>query len=33
MKINTQMNHFMLSPPFFLRFWEEVYASSQNVLG
>ena len=23
MKINTQMNHFMLSPPFFLRFWED----------
>lgn len=27
-KITTQMNHFMLSPPFFLKFWEE----TQNLL-
>ena len=32
MKINTQMNHFMLSPPSFLKFWKEIYISSQNVL-
>lgn len=32
-KITTQMNHFMLSPPFFFEFWEETQISSQNVLG
>ena len=31
-KITTQMNHFMLSPPFFLKFWKEICVSSQNVL-
>ena len=33
MKINTHMNHFMLSPPFFLKFWKEICVSSQNALG
>ena len=32
MTINTQMNHFMLSPPFFLEFWKEICVSSQNAL-
>ena len=31
-KITTQMNHFIFSPPFFLKFWKEICVSSQNVL-
>ena len=31
-KITTQMNHFIFSPPFFLKFWKETCVSFQNVL-
>ena len=31
-KITTQMNHFIFSPPFFLKFWKEICVSSQKVL-